>query len=145
MIKTSKEMIKVSILFLIIALIFLLIAMFAPLSSAGNLLTSSDVEYHISKIMLYLISIFYFILGGIGLLNYFNRKIYIDDDSINYINTFGKKIILDPKECELKIHRARFDLFYKESNRKICSFSFLNDGDVFDFIKKIERSGVIIK
>lgn len=145
MIKTSKKMIPVSILFLIVGVVFLLCAMFAPLSYDGILLSPPNVVYYISKSILSLLSVIYFILFGIVLLYYYNRKIYLADNGINYINYLGYKKVLDPKKCDIKILRARFDLYHKYNNKKICSISFMSDGDVFDFIKRIEKVGVTRK
>ena len=145
MIKTSSKLVTVSVIFLIVGVVFLLSTIFAPLSYDGVLLSPPNIQYYVSKSILLLLSIIYFILFGIVLLYYFNRKIYLADNGIIFINYLGYKKVLDPKSCEIKILRARFDLYHKNNNKKICSISFMSDGDVFDFIKRIEKVGVTRK
>lgn len=135
-------MISISVVFLIVGIVFLLCAIFAPLSYDGILLSPSDIGYYISKFILYLLSGIYFLLFSIVLLYYFNRRLFIRDNLITFINFFGKKRVIDPRSCEIKVYSSRFDLFMKGKKKKICSISLLNDGDVFNFINKIERAGV---
>lgn len=138
-------MIPISIVFLIVGVVFLLCAIYAPLSDDGVLLSPPDIAYYVSKSILVLLSAIYIILFMIVLLNYLNRRIFLSGNTITYINYLGFKTVLEPNKCEIKVLHARFDLYSKETKKKICTISFMNDGDIFEFIKKIERIGVTRK
>lgn len=137
MIKSSKNLLRVSIVFIIIFVIFILLALFAPLSYDGNLISPSEVMYFISKGILYLIALSYLVLSIICLLYYVNRKIFFIEDKIVYVNFIGIRKTFDPLKCEIKVHRARFDLLFMQ--KKVCSISFSNDGEIFKFIQGAEK------
>jgi|SRR5690554_1285293 len=143
MVKSSKNLLIVSIVFIIIFVIFFLVALFAPLSYDGNSISPPDAMHYISKGILYLIALSYLILSLICLLYYVNRKIFIIEGKIEYVNFVGIRKTFDPSNCEIKVHRARFDLLFKQ--KKVCSISFFNDGEIFEFIQEAEKRGATIK
>ena len=142
MIKSSKKILLTSLIFIIICVVFLLIALFAPLSYDGNTISAPETSYYISKAILYFIVAFYFSLSLICLLIYLNRKISFLNGEIVYVNFIGLRKVLEPLNCEIKVLRARFDLFSNQN--KVCSVSFLNDGDIFEFIEEVQKSGATI-
>lgn len=143
MIRSSKKLLTVSIVFFIFFIIFLLLALFAPLSYEGNPISAPNAMYYISKTILYLIAFAYLIFSIICILYYINRKLIFNDGKLHFINFIGVKKSFDPLDCEIKLHSSRFDLLYKQ--KKVCSFSFLNDGDIFSFIKQVDKKGVAVK
>lgn len=142
MIKPSKTLFLTSLVFIVISIIFLLIALFAPLSYDGKPISAPETSYYISKAILYFIVAIYLILSLICLLIYLNRRLSFINGEIKYVNFIGVTKSFEPLNCEIKVLRARFDLF--SNQKKVCTISFLNEGDIFKFIEEVQKSGATI-